>query len=356
MANLKRGEMTRNSGGDRTPKDDRKDHEDEADGELTNEELREKMKKMSKKINSLERRTDKMKKWRQKCNLSVHKAKKKGVTPVHLDFESEEEELEEKEQKQTFSDVETDQENPDWDSEKEGLPPPEGSPTRSLSVFDRLGNKLNNKDLCHRLNGNMDRRTRKSRSGGSQSRGSHSQRKQRSGSRSTRLPSEHDDERSSSSQHDPKRSQQESSTGTTDEDGSEFTGSSDEHYKVKDLRDALKRLKSEKQSQSDLEVATPFTRKVKESPLPRSYKGVGDLKFDGTSDPVEFLSQFNIEMEVYQIEDLIKCRLLAVALRDSAHQWFKRLFENSVRSWRQMSRLFITQFQDSVAFAPRPTH
>ncbi|KAK1380894.1 hypothetical protein POM88_027638 [Heracleum sosnowskyi] len=69
-------------------------------------------------------------------------------------------------------------------------------------------------------------------------------------------------------------------------------------------------------------------------------------------DPVEFLSRFNTEMEVYQIKDRTKCRLLAATLRDSAHQWFKRLPSNSIKSWRQMSEMFVTQFRASVMFAP----
>ncbi|KAK1356398.1 hypothetical protein POM88_049654 [Heracleum sosnowskyi] len=57
-------------------------------------------------------------------------------------------------------------------------------------------------------------------------------------------------------------------------------------------------------------------------------------------------------MEVYQIKDRTKCRLLAATLRDSAHQWFKRLPSNSIKSWRQMGEMFVTQFRASVTFAP----
>lgn len=57
--------------------------------------------------------------------------------------------------------------------------------------------------------------------------------------------------------------------------------------KVKDLQDALKKLRVEKQSQSGLTVASPFTKKVRDSPLPITYR---DLRFNGTTDPVEYLS------------------------------------------------------------------
>ncbi|XP_074346144.1 uncharacterized protein LOC141684906 [Apium graveolens] len=104
-----------------------------------------------------------------------------------------------------------------------------------------------------------------------------------------------------------------------------------------------------------LDVAFPFTKNISFSPLPWSYRGVGDLKFDGASDPVEYLSRFNKKMEVYQVRDLTKCRLLAATLKENAHQWFKRLSANSIRSWDQMCQVFVTQFQASVAYAP-PTN
>lgn len=79
--------MSENSGDHRTP---RNDHE------LTNEELREKLRKMGKKMNSPEKRSEKMKQWKQKYNLLEKKMKKIDVTPVRLDFESDEQEEEEK--------------------------------------------------------------------------------------------------------------------------------------------------------------------------------------------------------------------------------------------------------------------
>ena len=49
---------------------------------------------------------------------------------------------------------------------------------------------------------------------------------------------------------------------------------------------ALERVKDDRKSQVELTVKSPFTRRIRESPLPRTYKGVGDLKFNGTTDLV----------------------------------------------------------------------
>ena len=38
-----------------------------------------------------------------------------------------------------------------------------------------------------------------------------------------------------------------------------------------------KEVKADKKSKAELTVKSPFTKRVRESPLPRIYKGVGDL-------------------------------------------------------------------------------
>ena len=79
---------------------------------------------------------------------------------------------------------------------------------------------------------------------------------------------------------------------------------------------------------------------------------IGDLKFDKSSDPVEYLSHFNTDMEVYQVKEPTRCRLLAATMIENVHQWFKRLLPNSISSWYQMSELFVAQFRAYVAYAP----
>ncbi|XP_074339734.1 uncharacterized protein LOC141677626 [Apium graveolens] len=80
-----------------------------------------------------------------------------------------------------------------------------------------------------------------------------------------------------------------------------------------------------------------------------------DLHFHGNSDPVEFLGHFNIEMDVYQVPDLARCRLLAATFREGAQQWFQKLGPGVITSWEQMKTLFLTQFQAAVKYIPPVT-
>ncbi|KAK1399685.1 hypothetical protein POM88_009548 [Heracleum sosnowskyi] len=303
------------------------------------------LKKIGERVDSLEKKSEKMKKWRKRQRSSEKRSKEK-VTPIRLDFGSDEEGPEKEKTKKTFSDVETDQSNPDWNSEAElkDKEDPEPSITRSITVFDRMGKKLTNKDLRLKLLEAKQKGPKKVQSEKSLSKGSRSHR-----DKSHSKPE--DEHRSDLSYKSDDNSDGSSNDGDDTDDTSE-SAEGDGKYKEEDLRKVLKKIMAEKGPQSGLTVGSPFTKKVRDSPLPRSYRGVGDLKFNGTMDPVEFLSRFNTEMEVYQIKDRTKCCLLVATLRDSAHQWFKRLPSNSIKSWRQMGEMFVTQFRASVTFAP----
>ncbi|XP_074365409.1 uncharacterized protein LOC141706557 [Apium graveolens] len=80
-----------------------------------------------------------------------------------------------------------------------------------------------------------------------------------------------------------------------------------------------------------------------------------NLRFHGNSDPVEFLGRFDIEMDVYQVPDLARCRLLAATFREGAQQWFQKLVPGVITSWEQMNTLFLTQFQAAVKYTPPVT-
>ena len=96
-------------------------------------------------------------------------------------------------------------------------------------------------------------------------------------------------------------------------------GGENDKCKMEELLEVLKKVKAEKKSKEELTVNSPFTKRVRESPLLRIYKGVDNLKFIGSANPIEYLSTFDGKMEVYQIPDLTKCHLLAAALIDDAH-------------------------------------
>ncbi|XP_074370499.1 uncharacterized protein LOC141711714 [Apium graveolens] len=125
-------------------------------------------------------------------------------------------------------------------------------------------------------------------------------------------------------------------------------------FNVDDLKRLLNNL--EGRVTATAEIPSPFSMAVREAQLPVGYRNtISNLRFRGSSVPVEFLGRFNIEMDVYQVPDLARCRLLATTFRESAQQWFQKLRPGVITFWDQMKTLFLTKFQAAVRYAPSVT-
>ncbi|XP_074357369.1 uncharacterized protein LOC141697053 [Apium graveolens] len=111
-------------------------------------------------------------------------------------------------------------------------------------------------------------------------------------------------------------------------------------------------MEREKRGPSASAAPSPFTAAIRSSPLPQVFKHHPELLFNGEADLAEYLIQFNIEMEVYQVPEMTRCRLFVASLRGSAQQWFSKLGPASIRTWRQLKDLFVRQFQSTLHYSP----
>ncbi|XP_030478017.1 uncharacterized protein LOC115695060 [Cannabis sativa] len=57
-------------------------------------------------------------------------------------------------------------------------------------------------------------------------------------------------------------------------------------------------------------------------------------------------------MEVDQVPQLAKCRILAAMLEENAHDWFSQLLEASISMWEIFVDLFLTHFQATLIYRP----
>ena len=60
-------------------------------------------------------------------------------------------------------------------------------------------------------------------------------------------------------------------------------------------------------------------------------------------------------MDVYQVPDLARFRILATTFTESAQQWFQKFGPGMITSWEQMKTLFLTKFQVAVKYSPPVT-
>ena len=89
--------------------------------------------------------------------------------------------------------------------------------------------------------------------------------------RPSKVISIHDDEEISGSHDDAKVCKKKDQP--LDNDYEVALDEGDDKCKMEDLLEALKKVKADKKSKAELTVKSPFTKRVRESPLPRIYRG-----------------------------------------------------------------------------------
>ncbi|XP_060968820.1 uncharacterized protein LOC133036288 [Cannabis sativa] len=101
-----------------------------------------------------------------------------------------------------------------------------------------------------------------------------------------------------------------------------------------------------------LHGTSPFTAEVRQARLPKGFQLSESLKYKGTTNPIDYIEKFNTIMEVDQVPQLAKCRILAATLEENAHDWFSQLFEASISTWETFVDLFLMNFQATMTYRP----
>lgn len=128
-----------------------------------------------------------------------------------------------------------------------------------------------------------------------------------------------------------------------------------ENFNVDDLKRLLVNLKVWKVTTS-AQATSPFTSVIREATLPAGYKSTThDLRCHENFDLVKFLWKFNIEMDVYQVQDLSWCKLSAAPFRDIAQHLFQKLGPEVISLWEHMKMMFLTQFHSTEKYTPLVT-
>ena len=75
--------------------------------------------------------------------------------------------------------------------------------------------------------------------------------------------------------------------------------------------------------------------------------------YNGRTDPIEHVSQFNQRMTVHSKDEALMCKVFPSSLGPMAIRWFDDLRPNSVSSFKQLTQAFGSRFITSSR-VPRP--
>ncbi|XP_030924842.1 uncharacterized protein LOC115951851 [Quercus lobata] len=98
---------------------------------------------------------------------------------------------------------------------------------------------------------------------------------------------------------------------------------------------------------------SPFTRRIEEAELPRRFHQPTFAIYNGRTDPVEHVSQFNQRMAVHSKDEALMCKVFPSSLGPMAIRWFDGLKPNSINSFKQLTQAFGSRFITSSR-VPRP--
>ncbi|XP_065635221.1 uncharacterized protein LOC136069970 [Quercus suber] len=98
---------------------------------------------------------------------------------------------------------------------------------------------------------------------------------------------------------------------------------------------------------------SPFTRRIDEAVLPRRFQQLTFTIYNGKTDPVKHVSQFNQRMAIHSKNEALMCKVFPSSLGPVAMRWFNGLRTNFVDSYRQLTQAFGSRFVTNSK-PPRP--
>ena len=85
---------------------------------------------------------------------------------------------------------------------------------------------------------------------------------------------------------------------------------------------------------------SPFTCRIEGVALPRRFQQPAFSIYNGNTNPVEHVSQFNQRMAVHSKDEVLMCKVFPSSLGPAAMKWFNSLKANSIDSYRQLNQAF----------------
>ena len=89
---------------------------------------------------------------------------------------------------------------------------------------------------------------------------------------------------------------------------------------------------------------SPFTCKIEGVELPQRFHQPTFTMYNGRTDPVEHVSQFNQRMAVHSKNEALMCKVFPSSLGPMAMRWFYDLRLNSINSFKQLTQGFGSRF------------
>ena len=133
-----------------------------------------------------------------------------------------------------------------------------------------------------------------------------------------------------------------------------FSYDEEHHHKCRYKSPSRKGLRNYALSKALNQISkSPITRKIEGAKLPRRFHQPTFTMYNGQTDPVEHVSQFNQRMAVYSKDKALMCKVFLSSLGPIAIIWFDGLKASSINSFKELIQVFGSRFI-MYSRVPRP--
>ncbi|GAB2298918.1 hypothetical protein Dimus_038544 [Dionaea muscipula] len=94
-----------------------------------------------------------------------------------------------------------------------------------------------------------------------------------------------------------------------------------------------------------------FTQDVLCFPFPPGLRLPHFEQYDGSTDPEDHVSRFEIKMQLFNVDDPVMCRTFPSTFKGAARKWYASLTLGSISRFSQLRDAFIGHFASSCAFS-----
>ncbi|XP_058075798.1 uncharacterized protein LOC131224291 [Magnolia sinica] len=97
--------------------------------------------------------------------------------------------------------------------------------------------------------------------------------------------------------------------------------------------------------QAMMEETKPlFISVIMSEVMPQRFRTPPIIQYSGSSDPSEHVEAYRSRIQIQTVKDAMMCKGFSITLTGSARSWYRQLKPNSVGSFVELSRSFLTQF------------
>ena len=102
---------------------------------------------------------------------------------------------------------------------------------------------------------------------------------------------------------------------------------------INELRARLEKLAARNTEVAQSTSTSLFSAEIQQAPLPAGFRMPTMATYEGKTDPLDHLDAFNDQIDLLQVNMLVRCMCFTVILSGTAKKWIRQTESETINSW-----------------------